>query len=157
MSKNKKVIIGILIAVLIIVIGIVVAYKVIESNVTNREDFKFNVENISSEPVKTVNHDKNIQYIYGDVFYAKIKEISVYNGITSILIEGLEVNDINHRGAFTFSIKDDTELLWRNTEIKISDLKEGQNISVTSIGDVLDSYPGQLTKVSRIILLDDEL
>ena len=57
------------------------------------------------------------EYVYGDVFYAKIKKVSTYNSITTILVEGLEVNDINHRGLFEFSIKDDTELLWRGTEI----------------------------------------
>ncbi len=58
MKKNKKIIIGILITILIIVIGIVVAYKLIENSVTNREKFKLNVENISSEPVNTESHDK---------------------------------------------------------------------------------------------------
>ena len=59
MSKNKKVIIGILIAVLIIVIGIVVVYKVVEKSVTDREDFKFTVENISSNPVDTTNQGQS--------------------------------------------------------------------------------------------------
>ncbi len=58
MKKNKKIIIGILITILIIVIGIVVAYKLIENSVTNRENFKLNVENISSEPVNTESHDR---------------------------------------------------------------------------------------------------
>ena len=156
MNKSKKVIIGFLI-VIIIVIGVVVAYKVIEKSVTNRAGFNFTVENISSNPVDTINHDSNKEYVYGDVFYAKIKKISTYNNITTILVEGLEVNDINHRGLFEFSIKDDTELLWRGTEIKLSDLKEGQNISITSTGLILESSPAGLTKVSRIILLDDKL
>lgn len=157
MNKNKKIIIGILIVVLIIIIGVVVAYKLIENSVTNREDFKFKVENIDSNPVNTVNHDNNEKYGYGDVFYAEIKKISTYNSITTILVEGLEVNDINHRGLFEFSIKDDTKILWRGTEIKLSDLKEGQNISITSIGVVEESSPARLTKVSRVILLDDEV
>jgi hypothetical protein len=59
MSKNKKIIVGVIILLLIIVIGIVVAYKLIENSVTNREDFKFNVENISSNPVDTVNQEQN--------------------------------------------------------------------------------------------------
>ena len=67
------------------------------------------------------------------------------------------MNDINHRGLFEFSIKDDTKILWRGTEIKLSDLKEKQNISITSIGVVEESYPARLTNVSRVILLDDEL
>lgn len=57
MNKNKKVITGILI-VLIIIIGIVIAYKIIEKSVTNRENFDFTVENITSNPVDTVNHEQ---------------------------------------------------------------------------------------------------
>lgn len=59
MNKNKKVIIGILI-VLIIVIGLVVVYKLIEKSVTNRENFKYTVGNISSNPVDTVNNENLI-------------------------------------------------------------------------------------------------
>lgn len=59
MSKNKKIIIGILIAILVVVIGVVVVYKLIENSVTNREDFNFKVDNISSNPVNTVNHEQN--------------------------------------------------------------------------------------------------
>ena len=61
--KKKKTIIGILNILLIIIIGIVVAYKLIENSVTNREKFKFNVENISSTPVNTVNNEKNKENI----------------------------------------------------------------------------------------------
>ena len=66
MKKNKNIILGILIVLLIIVIGIVVAYKLIENSITNRENFKFNVENISSTPVNTVNDDKNKENIEWD-------------------------------------------------------------------------------------------
>ena len=58
MNKSKKIIIGILI-VLIIVVGIVVAYKIIEKSVTNRADFNFTVENISSSPVNTIDNGQN--------------------------------------------------------------------------------------------------
>lgn len=47
MNKNKKIIIGSLIAVLII-ISVIVVYKVIEKSVTNRADFNFKVDNNSS-------------------------------------------------------------------------------------------------------------
>ena len=59
MSKNKKIIIGILIAILVVVIGVVIVYKLIGNSVTNREDFNFKVENISSNPVNTVNYEQN--------------------------------------------------------------------------------------------------
>lgn len=56
---RKKIIISIL-AVLIIAISIlIIAYKVIEKSVTNREDFNFTIENISSSPVTTINHEQN--------------------------------------------------------------------------------------------------
>lgn len=58
MNKNKKIIIAILI-VLIIAIGIVVAYKVIENSVTNREDFNFTVENISPIHVNTIDYEQD--------------------------------------------------------------------------------------------------
>lgn len=94
MSKNKKIIIVILVVVLI-VIGIIVASKIIEKSVTNREDFKFKVENIDSNPVNTVNFDnKNSMYM---VIYFMLKWIHII-----ILIEELEVNNINHRALFEF-------------------------------------------------------
>lgn len=63
MNKNKKVIIGFLI-VLIIVIGVIVAYKVIEKSVTDREDFKFTVENISSNSVDTINNGNTEDFTF---------------------------------------------------------------------------------------------
>lgn len=57
MNKNNKMIIGIL----LVVIGGVIAYKIIENSVTNRENFNFKVENIASNPVETVSHEKNAQ------------------------------------------------------------------------------------------------
>lgn len=55
MNKNKKIIIGILIAVLV-VISAVVVYKIIEKSVTDRADFNFTVENIYSDPVNTISN-----------------------------------------------------------------------------------------------------
>lgn len=56
MNKNKKIIIGILI---VLIICIVIAYKIIEDSVTNREDFNFTVENINSSPVNTIDRGQN--------------------------------------------------------------------------------------------------
>lgn len=100
---------------------------------------------------------KNDYNIGNNVFNARIKEIREYNGITTILIEGLESNDINYRGEFDFSVDNDTELLWKEAKIELSSLKEGQNVSINSTGEVLESYPAQLTKVTKIIVLEDEL
>lgn len=53
MSKNKKVLAGIVVILLIAVIGVAAAYKLIENNVTKSEDFGTDIENISSDPVDT--------------------------------------------------------------------------------------------------------
>ena len=77
MNRNKKIIIGILI-ILIIVIGIVVAYKVIENSVTNRADFNFTVENISSNPVETVDNQKDEKNYYKEIDNIKL-ELNIPN------------------------------------------------------------------------------
>ena len=137
MEKGWKILCIIL--VIIIVIGLI--FFVIDYN-----KFKNEQKAIS-------NSEQN----EADVFYATVEKITEYNGITTVLVKGLDVNDINHRGEFDFSIDANTELLWYGTKIEISDLKEGQNISITSTGEVLTRYPAGLTKVTKIIVLDDEL
>ena len=77
MNRNKKIIIGILI-ILIIVIGIIFAYKVIENSVTNRADFNFTVENISSSPVETVDNQKDGKNYYKEIDNIKL-ELNIPN------------------------------------------------------------------------------
>ena len=87
MKKNKKIILGILITLLIIIIGIVVAYKLIENDVTNREDFKFNVENIISTPVNTVNNEKNKE----NIEWNEITEDGVND---KLLVQNVNIKDL---------------------------------------------------------------
>ena len=91
MNRNKKIIIGILI-ILIIVIGIVVAYKVIENSVTNRADFNFIVENISSSPVETVDSQKNGKNYYREIDNIKL-ELNIPNNWNYEEIPQNEEND----------------------------------------------------------------
>lgn len=62
MAKNKKTIIVILSIILMIPIGIFVAYNVIENIVTNGENFNLNVENVSPTPINPVNNGENIEW-----------------------------------------------------------------------------------------------
>ncbi len=89
--------------------------------------------------------------ISGSTFYATIEQV----GDNWLLVEGLEVNDINHRGAFSLSISEKTKLVWHHTELLFEELGVGQNVAVTYTGPVLESYPAQLPNVLRIELLDD--
>ncbi len=66
MKNKKKKIFRILIILLIIIIGIIAVYKLIETGVINRKSFKFIIENTSSNPVDTINNDKNQEYIEWD-------------------------------------------------------------------------------------------
>lgn len=87
-----------------------------------------------------------------EVVYAEI--ISV-NG-ANFHVKGLEVNDINGRGEFTFSAKENTALVWRGTEIPLSDFQSGDRIAFYWRGMILESYPAQVQNVVMIKLLDDE-
>ena len=46
----------------------------------------------------------------GQTFYAVIDQIDG----SFLTVTGLEVNDINHRGQFTFSVEENTVLEWRH-------------------------------------------
>ena len=86
-------------------------------------------------------------------FYAAISDI---RGDT-LTVAGMDVNDINFRGEFCFSIEKETKIIWRYTDIPADDLEVGDHISITFVGEVLETYPGQIQHVTVIQLLDDEL
>lgn len=126
---------------------------------------------ISDEDLETINKiisskmDNQQENVKGTKFEAEIKKISTYNGITTILVKGFETNEINYRGEFDFSIDNDTKILWIEpnsikssyTELDISELKKGQKVSITSTGYILESSPAKLTKVTEVVVLNNEL
>lgn len=93
------------------------------------------------------------QPVIGTTFYAVIDDIRDQN----IWVSGLDVNDINSRGEFYFTIEDTTKLQWRHTEISLSDLKVGNTISVTYTGLVLETSPAGIEDVIQVQLLDDKI
>ena len=135
MKKELKVILVIMLVIIALVIGYFVGYKRAYDKIESAS--------------QNVNYNNEQQ-----TFYAEIKEI---NNNNVFLVEGLSVNDINYRGDFTFSVVEETKLEWRGTEISISDLKVGDNISITFDGEILDTYPAQIKEVIKIQLLDDEI
>lgn len=88
----------------------------------------------------------------GATFYATITD----KNENHFTVEGLSVNDINGRGAFTFSLDEDTVLEWRHTPVTADELEVGDNISITHTGEILEIYPANIVKVLRVQLLDDE-
>ena len=90
---------------------------------------------------------------YSEVVYAEI--ISVDNGYFHV--DGLDVNDINGRGEFTFSADEHTRLIWRGTPLSLSDFEAGDRIAFSYVGEVLETYPAQVQSVVEVKLLDDEV
>lgn len=86
-------------------------------------------------------------------FYATITNIKD----NKISVKGLNVNDINYRGEFNFSIKDNTTITWRGENIDIADLKIGDKISITFTDEtIIDIYPTPLNEVIKVQLLEDK-
>lgn len=84
-------------------------------------------------------------------FYATVDSVISNN----VVVTGLEINDINHRGRFQFYADDSVEFQWRSTAITVDDLDPGDRISITYTGDVLEISPAILEEVALVQLLDD--
>ncbi|MGN1404507.1 MAG: hypothetical protein ACI4XB_09325 [Ruminococcus sp.] len=85
-------------------------------------------------------------------FYAEIEE----NNGQSLLVKGLDVNDVNGRGEFYVSIDADTILEWQSEPISLEELEVGDTVSITHTGNIGETYPAQIFETVRIQLLDDE-
>lgn len=84
-------------------------------------------------------------------FYATVKDVQK----GSIDVKGIDVNDMNYRGDFSLDKNEKTKVTWHGQYIPFSDLKQGDRISVTFSGVVLESYPARITSVQKICLLND--
>ena len=75
-----------------------------------------------------------------ETFYAEISD----RKNNFLRVTGLEINDINFRGDFVFSIDEETKMTWRYTEISVEDLDIGDTVSITFTGEIqetaLDSF-----------------
>ncbi len=88
-----------------------------------------------------------------ETFYATIESINDRD----FLVKGLDINDINHRAEFTFTVSNDTVLVWHYTNILISDFRVGQLVSITYSGGAYELSPAILESVEKIVILDDTL
>lgn len=88
-------------------------------------------------------------------FEAEIKEVKEYKGKYSLLVDGLDTNEINYKTEFWCSIRETTKLFdAENNEIEATDFKNGQNVAITYAGGVMETYPGQIGNVLRVKLVD---
>ena len=88
-------------------------------------------------------------------FDAKIEEVKEYNGKYSLLVDGFDTNEINYKAEFLCSIRETTKLLdAKDIKIEVTDLKEGQTVSITYSGGVQETYPGKILNVLKVKLVD---
>lgn len=85
-------------------------------------------------------------------FYAVISDIEGHY----FTVAGMEINDINFRGMYCFSVTEKTKIEWRASDIPVEELEVGDKIAVTFSGEILESNPATLRQVEAIRLLDDE-
>lgn len=86
----------------------------------------------------------------GTTFYATIARLDD----DYMLVEGLDVNGINYRGAFDFVVDDGTRLTWNLTEITMEDFQIGDRVAVTFTGGIQETSPAGLVKVLCVDLLE---
>lgn len=101
--------------------------------------------------------DLLIRKAEGTTFYAKIDSIRENNGTIHISATGLDVNNINWRGKYNFSIKESTDIVWRGVKIPVSDLGVKNNIAITITDETIpDVVPTPIQEIEKIELLDDK-
>ena len=101
--------------------------------------------------------DLLIRKAEGTTFYAKIDSIRENNGTIHISATGLDVNNINWRGKYNFSIKESTDIVWRGVKIPVSDLGVKNNIAITITDETIpDVMPTPLQEIEKIELQDEK-
>ncbi|MBP2241595.1 hypothetical protein J2Z40_002158 [Cytobacillus eiseniae] len=80
-------------------------------------------------------------------FYAEVKEV----GENSILVDGISLNDENYRGEFQYDVWGEVSIYWQDAVIQLSDLSEGDLISITLLTDRTG-----ITNIFKIQLLADK-
>ena len=92
-------------------------------------------------------------------FYAIIEDkIEKDNGNTIIFVKGLETNEERWRGEIYFNIEknEKVDIIYKNKNISISDLKVGDKVQITFEDEIINSiYPTPLNEVTKIELMDN--
>lgn len=96
------------------------------------------------------------EIVYAPTFYATIEDVESW-GENALLVQGLDINNWNHRSKYILWNVPKADLIWHGTKIKFNQFKAGQTVSITFDGTVAESYPAQISNIYRIEILDDDL
>ncbi|WP_371820557.1 hypothetical protein [Falcatimonas sp. MSJ-15] len=67
------------------------------------------------------------------------------------------LNTVSGRFEFVFSLAEETALVWRGTEIELSDLAVNDMVSITFAGEIQETYPARIMNVIKVQLLGENL
>ena len=98
---------------------------------------------------------KKDKKIFSQTFSANIIKIEKNSDKVNLLVSGLDTNDINYRGNFTFSLNSDFIVYFENTKTDVSKLSVGDKISITFTDKLLKEIsPIELNSITKIELLE---
>ena len=157
--KRKEIIMLIIISILVIALIIMSkSYldmrKISDITVLGQSQKIFEL-NQRIEELENLKSENEIVNTY--TFYAEIKEIIEKDEKVTLLIDGLDVNNINNRGEFYITIDKKVKLIWQGVNLDMSELKVGQNISITHDGGIQETAPARISNVYIVELLDDNI
>ncbi len=162
MNKLSKILIVIII---VLCIALAVATYII---ITDRKMSKNNLDSTLSQSNELYEANLKIKELENqldeqnnslntqlEVFYAKIENIDKEDEVTTVTVEGLEVNDSNHKGKFDFELNDEIKIFLNGEKKEASDLKVGDNICIIYDGNLSRSVPPKILKLISIKILND--
>jgi hypothetical protein len=123
--------VAIVMTIIVLLIGILISYFAGYANAY--KDYEEDAWVMSHSDIQT--------------FYAEVKEI----GDNSLLVEGISLNDENYRGEFQYDVWGEVSIYRQDTLIQLSDLSEGNLISITLVTDRTG-----ITNIFKIQLLSDK-
>ncbi|MFD1781737.1 hypothetical protein ACFSFW_24120 [Fredinandcohnia salidurans] len=123
--------VAIVMTIIVLLIGILISYFAGYANAY--KDYEEDAWVMSHSDIQT--------------FYAEVKEI----GENSLLVEGISLNDENYRGEFQYDVWGEVSIYRQDTLIQLSDLSEGNLISITLVTDRTG-----ITNIFKIQLLSDK-
>ena len=137
MNKKIYIILSLAIIIVISIISYFIGYKKAYNDYENALD----------------NTNLSFQTFYATITDIRDTGLNIDN--TALTVKGLEINDINFRGTFEFVITEATNIEWRYTNIDVTELEIGDNISIIFTGGIQESDPAKIKDVLKIQLLDD--
>lgn len=123
--------VAIVMTIIVLLVGILISY--FAGYVNAYKDYDEDAWVLSASDIQT--------------FYAEVKEV----GENSILVEGISLNDETYQGEFQYDIWEEVSIYRQNAVIRLSDLSEGDLISITLFTDRTG-----ITNIFKIQLLDNK-